>query len=98
MQAIQLVLDLGDSLGGSAAGAPHPCTPEGIVSDQNRVKLLEALYLLDGRNRPDHPHWGTYTGLVEAFSLAVGRLVIDGALEDPDFTPGIAVGEDWLDA
>jgi hypothetical protein len=87
MQAIQLELDLGDSLSdGAAAGTPHPCTPAGITSDQNRVKLLDALYALDGRGRPDHPLKGTYTGLAEAFHLAIGRLVVDEALKSPDFT------------
>jgi hypothetical protein len=29
----------------------------------NRVKLLDALYVHDGRDNPDHPFCGTYTGL-----------------------------------
>jgi hypothetical protein len=34
----------------------------------NRVKWLEALYVHDGRNNPDHPFHHTYTGLVRQYS------------------------------
>jgi hypothetical protein len=86
MQAIQLELDLGDALsGGIPLGAPHPGGAASILADQNRVKLLDALYVLDGRDQPSHPHRGTYTGLAEAFHQAIGRLIVERATESPEF-------------
>jgi hypothetical protein len=42
-----------------------------------RAQSLQALYLLDGRQRPDHPHHGTYTGLhqqrLDRMREALGR-------------------------
>ena len=29
-----------------------------------RIKVMEKLYIADGRHKPDHPLRGTYTGLV----------------------------------
>lgn len=36
----------------------------------NRVKWLEALYVHDGRDNPDHPFCHTYTGLFQQYSSA----------------------------
>jgi len=33
----------------------------------NRVKWLEALYVHDGRDNPDHPFCHTYTGLFQQY-------------------------------
>ena len=43
-----------------------PCKPgaEDVEAMSNRVKWLDALYLHDGRNNPDHEFHGVYTGLV----------------------------------
>ena len=30
---------------------------------------LERLFFLDGRDKPDHPHYYTYTGLAQKYSL-----------------------------
>jgi hypothetical protein len=91
MEAIQLELDLGDLGPGGhpltdeqLPPAAHPCTPEGLLVDQNRVRFLEALYEVDGRSDPEHPHCGTYTGLAEAFCLRLGRELVNAALESED--------------
>lgn len=34
----------------------------------NRNLVLEALYQLDGRDDPAHPHFKTYTGLYQKFT------------------------------
>ena len=34
-----------------------------VEQDRQRVMRMEALYVLDGRHRPDHPKHGLYTGL-----------------------------------
>ncbi len=35
-------------------------------TEQRRQDYLDALFLLDGRNNPAHPHHATYTGLYQA--------------------------------
>lgn len=46
--------------------------------EQRRQDYLDALYLLDGRDSPDHPHHATYTGLfVEHLSVLVERDMCD---------------------
>ncbi|MGA1770622.1 MAG: hypothetical protein ACO4CP_12585 [Steroidobacteraceae bacterium] len=85
MDAVQLELDLGLEEPISvptALGIPHPCTPEGIETDRNRVALLDALYEEDGRGSSDHPLHGTYTGLYKAFCTRIGRIVVDQIVED----------------
>lgn len=47
---------------------PDPLIPnkpgaEDIEAMTNRVKWLEELYVKDGRDKPDHPHHMSYTGL-----------------------------------
>ena len=34
---------------------------------RNRIKWLDALYDLDGRDKPDHPQHGLYTGLHQRY-------------------------------
>lgn len=46
-----------------------PITP---AENFARTKRLDALYILDGRDDPNHPHRGTYTGLHQKYSLHVG--------------------------
>jgi hypothetical protein len=42
-----------------------PCKPgaQDVEANANRVKWLDALYLHDGRDKPDHEFHGVYTGL-----------------------------------
>ena len=37
--------------------------PEWRAEDEQRVRSLECLYIIDQRNKPDHPLHNTYTGL-----------------------------------
>lgn len=67
---------LGEPLG-------DPATREAIRRQDNRVALLEALYVKDGRDGSDHPRSGTYTGLISAFRYGIGQSIIDALLEDP---------------
>lgn len=47
-----------------AAPEPSPVVDCHPVEQQTRQDRLEELYAADGRHDPDHPHHGTYTGLV----------------------------------
>jgi hypothetical protein len=38
----------------------RPCDP---VVQQQRQDMLDMAYLMDGRDKPDHPHHCTYTAL-----------------------------------
>lgn len=38
------------------------CNP---ITESRRQAYIETLYLLDGRNNPDHPHHATFTGLLK---------------------------------
>ena len=52
-----------------------PCKPgaEDISAMQNRVHWLTMLYHLEGRDKPDHPKHGVYTGLhAQHFSAFAG--------------------------
>ena len=42
-----------------------PCKPgaQDTRAMNNRVKLLDALYVHDGRDNPNHPFHATFTGL-----------------------------------
>ena len=42
-----------------------PCKPgaEDIVAMENRNTWMTMLYMLEGRDKPDHPKRGLYTGL-----------------------------------
>lgn len=37
-----------------------------------RVERLEELYILDGRDKPDHPYHSLYTGLFMKYNHAKG--------------------------
>jgi len=41
--------------------------PEWRVEDEQRVRSLECLYIIDQRDKPDHPHHNTYTGLWQQY-------------------------------
>jgi len=36
---------------------------EDILANSNRVEWMEMLFMLEGRDNPDHPQRGLYTGL-----------------------------------
>lgn len=64
--------------------APPPETEalpraEAVVAE-NRAALMELLYHQDGRDKPGHPRYKTFTGLWEQHCLAVGRAIIDPLL------------------
>ena len=40
-----------------------------IEAQNNRVKWVEMLYLHEGRDKPDHPQRGLYTGLFKKHHL-----------------------------
>lgn len=42
---------------------PRQAGAEDIEVMENRITLLDALYFMDGRDKPDHPEHGLYTGL-----------------------------------
>lgn len=44
---------------------PRDLMPADRPEQHQRALALQALYLLDGRHRPDHPMHGLYTGLHE---------------------------------
>jgi hypothetical protein len=81
MEAVQLELDL------DLPEAPRPAPPVEVIVDQNRSKLLRALYERDNRDDPGHRHCGTFTGLAQAFHQEVGRAVVNALMESPEFTP-----------
>lgn len=96
MDVVQLELDLGldEPVDVSATpGIPHPCTPEGIDVDRNRVALLDALYEEDGRGSADHPLRGTYTGLYETFCTKIGRIIVDQIVADPEIEIDVRAGD-----
>jgi len=41
--------------------------PEWRIEDEQRVRSLECLYLIDQRHHADHPQHSTYTGLWEKY-------------------------------
>lgn len=41
-----------------------------IEAMNNRNHILDALYFIDGRDKPEHPHHHTYTGLAEKYIKA----------------------------
>ena len=47
----------------------HPYKPgaQDTFAMENRVFLLDALYGMDGRDKPDHPFHHTYTGLYQKY-------------------------------
>jgi len=42
-----------------------PCKPgaEDLPAMRNRVEWMEMLFMLEGRDKPDHPRRGLFTGL-----------------------------------
>ena len=42
-----------------------PCKPgaEDLTAMRNRVQWMEMLFMLEGRDKPDHPRRGLFTGL-----------------------------------
>ena len=52
-----------------------PCKPgaEDVVAMRNRVRWIEALYMHDGRESPDHPMPGLSTGLHIKYANWVGN-------------------------
>ena len=42
-----------------------PCKPnaEDLTAMRNRVEWMEMLFMLEGRDKPDHPRCGLFTGL-----------------------------------
>ena len=50
-----------------------PCKPgaEDTEAMANRVSWLEMLFMLEGRDKPDHPQRGLYTGLFKKHHLWV---------------------------
>ena len=47
----------------------HPYKPgaQDTFAMENRVYLLDALYNMDGRDKPDHPLYNTFTGLYQKY-------------------------------
>lgn len=41
--------------------------PEWRYEDENRVRSMECLYIIDQRDDPKHPHHMTYTGLWQQY-------------------------------
>ncbi len=52
-----------------------PCKPgaQDRVAMENRIRWIEALYMHDGRENPDHPMHGLYTGLNIKYANWVGN-------------------------
>ena len=42
---------------------------EDTEAQTNRIIWLEYLYELDGRDKPDHPQHGIFTGLAKTYAL-----------------------------
>ena len=42
---------------------------EDVEANSNRVVWLEMLFMLEGRDKPDHPQRGLYTGLFKKHHL-----------------------------
>ena len=41
---------------------------EDIIAMNNRVKWMEELFQLDGRDQASHPHYACYTGLAAKYA------------------------------
>ena len=52
-----------------------PCKPgaQDRVAMENRIRWIQALYMHDGRESPDHPMHGLYTGLHIKYANWVGN-------------------------
>ena len=58
-----------------------------LLVDQNRNRLLEALFEQAGRDDDAVPHHHTYTGLAEELHSALGRALVDQLLSSEAFDP-----------
>jgi hypothetical protein len=90
MESVQLELDLGLDQG--SPSSPSAAPSERLIVDRNRPVLLRALYERDGRDNPDHPLHGVYTGLAVELHRAVGQALVDKLLGVPGFSPEIVLG------
>ena len=88
MEAIQLELPLGPLETGRRPD-PEVVRQERIAS--GRVRVMEALYRLAGREELDHPLHGRYTGLGQAFHAAMGQVLLETLLEGGE--GALAAGE-----
>lgn len=66
--------------------------PPAVDVGARRQELLELLFRVDGRHKPEHPHAFTYTGLAAEFHRRVGRSIIDTLLETPGLEVSVLVG------
>lgn len=88
MECTQLEIPGLEGFGGSGDLA----RASAVDVDAKRQELLELLFHADGRDKPEHPHAFTYTGLVTEFHRRVGRAMIDALLEAPGFEVSALVG------
>jgi hypothetical protein len=65
-----------------AGGLPDPEVVRQDRIANGRVRVMEALYRLAGREEPDHPLHGRYTGLGQAFYGAMGQVLLEALLEE----------------
>lgn len=66
---------------------------ERLRIEENRVRLLEALYAQVGRDDRTKPHHHTYTGLAARFHEGLGRAITNQLLASPGFKPECLVGD-----
>ena len=59
--------DLEESVAFFLQVAPNKPGAQDTFAMQNRIYLLDALYEMDGRHKPDHPLHHTYTGLYQKY-------------------------------
>ena len=78
MDAIQLELPLDLP---EQRQLPDPEVMRQIRLADGRSKLIAELYRLDGREDPEHPMHGFFTGLGEEFHARAGRRIIERFLE-----------------
>jgi hypothetical protein len=57
-------------------------TAERVRQDQNRADFMEYLFLMDGRDNPDHPYAFTYTGLFSSYAVALGTAALQDIQEE----------------
>lgn len=77
MQRIVKFQYIGSSCSTSMEGdalIPPGSTPE---YELNRTRFLEYLYLLDGRDNPEHPDHALYSGLAQEYRISIGKQVIE---------------------
>ena len=55
-----------------------------IEANTNRVAFLEFVYLMDERDKPDHPLHCRYTGLADRFRYSIGEILMTSIIEDWD--------------